>query len=338
MNEGGTFLKKRLIALILAAAVTASLFLFSSCEEESYTKSFFALNTFCSVTVPMKNKKAADEVARKISEAEKVFSAVREDSELYKINQNGGGELSRELYSVLKKALEINALLPAFDPSLYNLTLLWGFGSEPSVPSEKDISDLLLHTGADKITLADGAVTLKDGARIDLGAVAKGYLSEVARDILAQNGVERGIVNLGGNVYVSGKKENGSDYKVGIKKPFCEDILGVLTGGDLFYVTSGSYERYFTENGENYCHILDPKTGYPAKSGLYSVTVVSKDGTLSDALSTAFFIMGAEASLEYIEKTGVCEAVFVTEQKEIILTNGLKENFTLLDNGYQIKD
>ncbi len=329
---------KRITAFLISAAVLLSLFVFSACENQSYTKSFFALNTFCTVTVDASDKAAADEIARKISEAEKVFSATRSDSELYKINKEGGGELSKELYSVLKRALEINALLPAFDPSLYNLTLLWGFGSEPSVPSEKDISDLLLHTGADKITLTDGAVTLSGGAMIDLGAIAKGYLSEAAKEILISHGVERAVVNLGGNVYIHGKKQSGADYKVGIKKPYTEEIVATVTGEDLFYVTSGSYERYFTENGKSYCHILDPKTGYPAESGLYSVTVISKDGTAADALSTAFFIMGAKASMEYIEKTGVCEAVFITEAKEIIITKGLKDCFTLLDSSYTLKD
>ncbi len=340
MKKGRGVFMKRLLAAFSVLLLLLSLFSFGSCSEQTVTKSVFAMNTYCTVTVPAKNADAADEIIRRVNALEALLSVSREGSDIYRLNYSDGEQtpIDNETALLLKRALELNSLLPAFDFSLFRLSLLWGFFDTPSVPDDADIKSALSHCGTDKLTVGDGFASLSGGAMVDLGAIAKGYAADEASKILLSHGVERALLNFGGNVFVLGTKQSGADYKVGIKKPYTEEILATLTGKDLFYVTSGSYERYFTEGGKNYCHIIDPKTGYPAESGLYSVTVVCEDGTLADVLSTAFFIMGAEASLDFINETHLCEAVFVTCGNGVIITDGLKDRFTLLSSDYALKD
>ena len=143
------------------------------------------------------------------------------------------------------------------------------------------------------------------------------------------------MVSLGGNVQVLGIKTDGSKWRVAVQNPEdTENYLGVLETQDRAVITSGGYERYFEQDGKTYQHILDPKTGYPAESGLISVTIVCDDGWLSDGLSTACFVLGYEDSLPLLE-TYQAEAVFVTEDKEVIVTDGLKDMFTLTDSSYE---
>ena len=190
----------------------------------------------------------------------------------------------------------------------------------------------------EKINLGDGEVFLKDGVQIDLGAVGKGIGCDEARKMLEEADADAAVVSVGGSILTYGKKPDGKPWKIGIANPRNEDgesYLGSLTiDGTCSISTSGDYEKYVIEDGVRYHHILDQKTGYPAESGLISVTIVCDDGWLSDGLSTACFVLGYEDSLPLLE-TYQAEAVFVTEDKEVIVTDGLKDMFTLTDSSYE---
>ena len=166
--------------------------------------------------------------------------------------------------------------------------------------------------------------------KIDLGGIAKGYTSARIRDIFKKNGIESGLVNLGGNVQALGTKTDGNNWRVAVQSPDdTEDYLGVLSIRDKAVITSGGYERYFEQDGVTYHHIIDPKTGYPAESGLSSVTIVSDDGTLADGLSTALFIMGKDKAESFWRAhSDKFEAVLVTDDGTIYVTEGLKGSFT----------
>jgi thiamine biosynthesis lipoprotein len=150
--------------------------------------------------------------------------------------------------------------------------------------------------------------------------------------------VSGAVISVGGSIVTYGQKDDGSDWSVAIAGPRSEegDYLGILSvSGDKFVSTSGDYEKYFIKDGKRYHHILDPDTGYPAESGLISTTVLCDSGLLSDGLSTACFVLGAEKALDLLEEYGA-EGILVDEEKNIYLTDGIAEQFTLLDDGYQI--
>ena len=214
----------------------------------------------------------------------------------------------------------------------------WGFTKDlRRVPSSDELAALLARTGRDKIALektADGyLVTLSGGAQLDLGGIAKGYAADLLRAQLEKEGVTSATLDLGGDVFVMGKKSDGSDWRIAVKDPGdTESYLGIVSASDAFIVTSGVYERCFEENGVCYHHILDPKTGCPAESGLVSVTVLCKNGAWADALSTACFVLGTDKALalrDGLAAQGVAfELVFVTDDGRVLYTGGLAAAFT----------
>ena len=173
------------------------------------------------------------------------------------------------------------------------------------------------------------SIKLGKNMKIDLGGIAKGYTSSRVMQIFKDCGVTSGLVSLGGNVQALGTKTDGTDWQIAIENPDkSSDYIGVVSVKDKAVITSGGYERYFEKNGKTYHHILDPKTGYPAESGLKSVTIVSDNGTLADALSTSLFVMGKEKALDYWrEHKNEFDTVLVEDNGNITITDGLKKVF-----------
>ena len=171
-----------------------------------------------------------------------------------------------------------------------------------------------------------------EGMELDFGAIVKGYTGDQMAQVLEDNGVTSAIINLGGNVRLIGGNPEGGNWRVGILSPYGEGNMGILEAQDVNIITSGGYERYFIgEDGKQYWHILDPKTGYPADSGLLSATIIGEDGALCDALSTAAFVMGLERAEEYWKSRDDFEMILVTADNEIYVTEGLEDSFTLTE-------
>lgn len=195
------------------------------------------------------------------------------------------------------------------------------------------MTDLLQNIDYKKVLLEENFVTMPDRMQLDLGAVGKGYTGDIIAELLKEQGVTSALLDIGGNIQMVGRKTDGSRWRLGIQNPFGEGNLGVLESEDGAVVTSGNYERYFIgEDGKQYGHIIDPATGYPAESGLASVSIIAKDGKLCDALSTAIYVMGLDEAMEYWKENGSFEMLLVTDENEIYLTEGIENDFTLNEN------
>ena len=182
------------------------------------------------------------------------------------------------------------------------------------------------------------SIYIGDKCTLDLGAVGKGIACDVVQDYLKkQKEVSGAVIAVGGSILLYGSKADGSDWNVAVQNPRGQDgeAMGVLSlSGTTNVSTSGDYEKYFMQDGKRYHHILDPSTGYPADSGLISVTIVSDSGLLSDGLSTACFVLGKEKGEKLLETYGA-EGVFIDQNKKVTVTKGLKDKFTILNKEYK---
>lgn len=320
-----------LLFLLCIAMLTACQ---NSDENKKVSKDIFAMDTYMTVTAYGKNaengvNKAVDEINR----LETVLSAEKQESDIYKLNETGSGTLSTDTKNIVSKALEINKTTNgAFDISIYPLMVKWGFTTQKyNVPSKNEISKLLKDVDSSKIIFDEksGNIKLKENMKIDLGGIAKGYTSNRVMQIFKECGVKSGLVSLGGNVQALGTKTDGTAWQIAIENPDkSSDYIGVVSVKDKAVITSGGYERYFEKNGKTYHHILDPETGYPAESGVKSVTIVSDDGTLADTLSTSLFVMGKEKALDYWrEHKNEFDTVLVEDNGDITITGGLEKIF-----------
>ena len=260
---------------------------------------------------------------------EKLFSNTVEGSDIDRINRADGDfvEVSEETVEVLKKGLEFcKTSSGIFDLTIGGVSGLWDFtGENDTVPDKTKISEALKHVDYTGIEIEGSRVALKDpDAVLDLGGIAKGFIADRMREYLLSEGVESGIINLGGNVLVVGSKPDGSSYTVGIEKPFeTQQIIGKLQVTDQSVVTSGIYQRYFEKDGRIYHHILDPKTGCPVENGLYSVTIISDRSVDGDGLSTTCFLLGPEKGMQLIEQTDGVEAIFVDDSLHLTMSSGI---------------
>lgn len=346
------FIKKMRVCGVVAL-ISAVCFGCTADKQEHYSyMTTFAMNTIISFTIDMPN--GEEEII--FSDAEKIIRGYEnmlsvnvEDSDIYKINNSDLGEkisISDKTMEILKVAEEFEDLTDGdFSISVAPLVTLWGFTQdiEQTVPSYEDIEKTLELVDMKDVIIDEDNNTiefLKDGMAIDLGAIAKGYIAEELTNYFRDSGVLNGHFTIGGNISTMGLKNDGSKWKIAVQNPVdINDYVGLLEVTDLFVVTSGGYQRYFTEDNVRYHHIIDPKTGYPSDSDLLSVTIISDNGAEADILSTALFVMGLDKSLEYWEEHRNFEAVFITED-EVIVTDGAKAIFTFegQDNDFEYRD
>lgn len=299
------------------------------------SRDIFAMDTYMTVTAyGSQCEEAVDAAVDEINRLDALISIGDENSEIYQVNENGSGILSPELGYLVERSLDLyESTGGLFDIAIYPIMNEWGFISqEYKVPDENTLADLLTLADASKIHYDDetGEINFDmENMQIDLGGITKGYTSAKILEIYKEYGVTSGLVSLGGNVQLLGAKTDGSLWRVAIQSPDDENsYIGVLSARDAAFITSGGYERYFEENGVRYHHIIDPRTGYPADSGLVSVTIVSEDGTLADGLSTSLFIMGKDQAIEYWRQhSDEFDTILVDENNEIYITEGIADSF-----------
>ena len=285
---------------------------FASCERTADPRTEALMGTVCTVNAYDDGTKSLyDELFARLHEIDETFSVTIDSSEISAINKAAGERsvsVSPDTAYVVRSALSYAELTGgAFDPTVGPLVKIWGINTDHArVPAQSEIDAVLpLIDWRDVSVTDDNTVMLKRrGMALDLGGIVKGYAADELTKILKAQKVRRAIVDLGGNIFVYGKKKDGSPWRVGIKDP--NDPEGVpaivLNVANSTIVTSGVYERFFTENGVRYHHILDVKTGYPAASGLLSSTIVCESSMAADALSTSVFVLGKESGMELLHR------------------------------------
>ena len=293
---------KRLLAFVLILMLAAPF----GCSAQSVAS---AVDFACDTVVTIRayaEQKTVDDAMRLVRDYERVLSKTIENSDVYKLNHAEGKpvEVNPETAELLRLAVEVSKNSSgAFDVTIAPLSALWDFTAEqPSLPDAAALSVAAAHVDYRNILIEGNTVTLRNGAEIDLGGIAKGYIADRVAAFLKDQCVRHACINMGGNVVVFGGKPDGSFWSIGVRDPngSPEQSEEVLSLSDGAIVTSGNYERFFELDGVRYHHILDPKTGMPIDNGVASVTIIGDCSALADALSTACFVLGPENSEELL--------------------------------------
>ncbi len=343
---------KRITALLLAALAVCGL---TGCggtrdpDEAQESIQVIAMDTAMVLTAyGEESTRAVYDAEEEVRRLDALLSRTSGSSEVSMLN-GAGGEMvpvGAEICTLIQTAGDFTeATGGAFDITIAPVVSAWGFTTDSyQVPDREALQTLLESVGMEHVHLSGGNARLDPGTMIDLGGIAKGYTADRVAEIFQEHAVPRGKVELGGNILVIGDKPDGTAWRVGVQDPKHPDeadgLVCVLNLTDAFAVTSGSYQRYFEQDGKRYHHIIDPATGCPADSGLTSVTVVADsargNGTMCDALSTALFVMGEDKALDFW-RSGVYDfqLVLVTEDGRVVVTEGLKDGFVEIEeSGY----
>jgi len=273
-------------------------------SRELYKDSRVMMGTYIEVISPQ--KETAGIVITEIKRIEDLLSKYNPDSEVSRLNKTGKLSVSAETFYIIKKAKEFWQISDgAFDITVAPLVDLWGFTAKQyTMPQDREIKNILRLIGSDKIILNDKNNVVKfrlSGMKIDLGAIAKGYAVDCAVEKLKKKGIKSCLINAGGQIHCLGDNY-GTPWRVAIKDPRGKDTLETLDLKDKAVATSGDYEQYFIKKSKRYSHIMNPKTGYPADSGIISATVIADSGLTADALATAIFVTGKKKGLELAKK------------------------------------
>lgn len=298
------------------AGLMVVLLLLSGCSQSrEIHKNLFAMDTYMELTAYGSSAESALEQAQQELLRLDAMLDRKGEGELARINQEGEGSVSAETAEILSAALQLAEKTEgAFDPTVGSLMDAWGFyNGQMRVPEKSELAQALEQVGYEKVSLKDNTVNT-NGTLLDLGGIAKGYAGDRLCQILRQAGITSAILSLGGNVQTVGKKPDGSLWQVAVADPEQpKEYACSLAVEDQAVITSGGYQRRMIQSGREYHHILDPKTGQPADTGLLSVTVVGDCGMICDALSTALYVMGLEQGTAYWREQGGFEAIFITK-------------------------
>lgn len=320
--------------------------------KEAYKKEEFMMGTYVRVQIFDEGKEdVLNKVFDRIKELDKKITVNQKGSEVDEINAQAGikpVKVSDDVYRLTEDSLYYSKdSKGGFDLTIGPITSLWHIGFDDArKPEQKEIDEKLKFVDYEKVKLnkKDHTVYLEEkGMELDLGAIAKGFITDEAIKVLKENGVTTAIVDLGGNVFVLGDSTKGKngEWKVGIQDPneARNTIAGSVKEKNMSLVTSGIYERNLEVDGKLYHHLFNSKTGYPFENEIAGVTIISKTSVAGDGLSTGVFSMGLKNGMEYVESRGDIEAIFITKDDHIYLSSGIKDNFELNEESpYKIKD
>jgi FAD:protein FMN transferase len=288
-------------------------------------------------------RSAADRCIRELRAAEGLVTAHVDTSDVARINASAGKRpvaVRPETVRLIERSVEASRLTGGgFDPVLGGLKALWGFGDDSRVqrvPPKDAVGRALRASGVRQIRLENGTVFLKNpGAAMDLGGLGEGYLIDLAVRSLKRQGVRSGIVEATGDLAAFGRHPDRPDWRIGVKNPRDPEgaLIGVIRMREETVATSGDYERYFIEAGRRYCHIIDPRTGYPAARGCVSVTVVAASALDADAYATGLFALHPDTAMAVIERLPGVEGIVMSEENGVLrqrVSSGLKGRYDLL--------
>lgn len=331
--------KIKLLTLVVCAALCLAS---GGCakNEKPESVSFQAMDTFMQLQV-YGSADTAEKIKNQITRLDRLLSPTDESSDIFKLNRDKKSTVDELCAEAVRKSLEeCKATGGALDVTVYPVVREWGFiGGDYKIPEKSEIDSLLKKVDCNNVQVSGNEITLKNGAELDPGAVAKGFAADKAVETLKSSGSPPAILNLGGTVAAFGKKPGGSLWRVGVADPEnSADHIGYISCSDKIVATSGSYERYFKGgDGKIYSHIIDPKSGYPVDNGIESVTIVSESGTKSDCLSTALFVMGQNKALDYWRQNRDFDFVILTKNTALV-SEGISQSFTLSSDKYAVRE
>lgn len=318
-------MKKIYIAFACIFSVVVFLLMGGSISR-NYSEQRIFFDTIIAINIyGTKDKTVMEDCLILCDKYERALSKTVENSDIWNINHAEGEwvEVSEDTIKLLHEAIQYSELTDgAFDVTIAPLTELWHVkDNKGELPLQEEIEEAKSHINYQLIEIDGNKVRLKDAkAQIDLGGIAKGFIADELEKFMTARGVTSAMINLGGNIKVVGSKVDGSDWNIGIQKPFGDrsEVIGSVRIQDKTVVSSGIYERYFEYEGKIYHHIIDKTTGAPSESDLEAVTIIGDSSTSADALSTACLLLGSEEGMELIEHTEGVEAVFVKRDGSIL--------------------
>lgn len=284
-----------------------------------------ALDTVISIQIYDSHDEALIKKCQSMCEEyEAKFSRTIETSEVAQINAAAGApvEVSDDTVKLIKKGIYYGNMSDgAFDITIGSVSSLWDFKAEdPAPPAAEAIAEAVKHVNFRKIMIDGNTVKLLDpSAKLDLGAIAKGYIADRIKEYLREEGVRHALINLGGNVLAIGGRQDGSPFQIGVQKPFDEsgEYITAVSLNNKSVVTSGTYQRCFEKDDILYHHILYPTSGNPCNNGLNSVTIITDSSLTADALSTTCFLLGPDEGMRLVNQLDNVDAIFINTDNEI---------------------
>ncbi len=333
--------KKTTNLYMVTLFIMMSIFVSCTSETEMVSKTEFKMGTICTISLPYGT---ADEVFdgcfKVLDDVESSISRTDADSELSLINKNKKGVLDPDTFNLMQSSLDMyRESGGAFNPAIGAAVSLWDIGGDnPRIPSDEELAAVDVDADDILVNIRNSSVTIPSNMEIDLGAVGKGWSANKLRTYLRKEHISNAIINLGGNILLLGKKDNKKNWTIGLQDPNKDtgDSYILLSLNDTSIVTSGTYERFFIEDGVKYHHILSSETLYPAESDIISSTIISKNSTLCDMLSTTCFIMGSEKALEFIKRYDGVSAIFLLKDGSIVTSDNFDFEYEILNENYHM--
>ncbi|MEG0084970.1 MAG: FAD:protein FMN transferase [Niameybacter sp.] len=316
-------------------------------SNEPLKRTELLMGTTVSITLfDHQTEETLDAAFNLVKNLENELSLNKSSTLLTQLNASSGTspyKVNSTLFDIVEKGLYYSQLTNgSFDLSVGPLVKLWSIGlPEARVPSQTEIDATLPLIGYQNITLnkEDSSIYLhKPSMQLDLGGIAKGYTADAIATLLSSKGVGHALIDLGGNIYTLGAKIDGSLWKVGIQDPFesRSNIVGYVSVANQSVVTSGIYERYLEADGNKYHHILNPQTGYPFENDIAGISIISDTSIDGDALSTAVFSQGLEEGMAFVQTLPGIDAIFITKDSQVYITEGLKNSFVLTNEAFTL--
>ena len=280
------------------------------------------------------NRTFKAEIDSILADFDKCLSLYRKDSEIVALNNSNRSHHFRSpyFYPVLNRSKEIyEATKGAFDPTIMPLTEALGFGAKRTNPELANVDSLLQYVGFDKVSFnADSLIKMKAGVKLDMNGIAQGYSVDLISALLRSRNIDRFMVEIGGEVVCSGNKNGNLPWTAGIENPLKHgQLFASVKLTNLAMTTAGNYNNHFTKNGRVFNHIINPKTGSMEETSLLSVTVFAKDAITADGYDTAFFVLGLEATKQFLSKQNDLEAylIYTDERGKVssYATKGIKK-------------
>lgn len=307
------------------------IYIYDKNKKNEFTSKFFYMDTYIYVKIYDVNEKKAtkilkdvENIYREYHELTDRYNEYKNIKNLYYIKNNKSNDeyitINKKLYNIIDYGIKWNKKTDGLiDISMGDIIDVWKKYRENKngVPTKDELTN-----NNNFIILKNNNKIKNNHPNIDLGCIAKGYTTKIVGEYLKQNKINKFLINAGGNVLVGDnyKKEN---YSIGIEDPNSEikDIFKVVSGNNISVVTSGGYERFYTYNNKKYHHIINPKTYYPVDN-MKSVTVITKDSSLGDILSTYLFLISIEDGVKYINNLDGVEAIWYDNNDTIITSKG----------------